>query len=277
MREVRLFFAAVWQDWVSSMSGLASVLLAAAASSGYGQLPDWVFWLTAGVCFLIAAFRVWRFQFAHAEKLAGELEATWKRAESCLQIMDESGDDLAWLFSDNNRCPVRVKNLSDSPTCFHGQITNIEPMPEVPGFQLPVNLQIAGAREGVDKGKILGGGYGLVEVFAYKPDPNGVMRLCVYGATTPIPVEQTNYTVDIMVQADQGRSVSRSFALVGCKPDGLALMALPAEESSSPVPPTPIPPLPRRRGRSASLLVVMLINRIWRAFFSRNGHRRIRR
>lgn len=66
MGELRLFFAAIWQDWIALMSGLAGVILAAAGASGFGQLPDWAFWLTAGICFLVAAFRVWREQFRTA-------------------------------------------------------------------------------------------------------------------------------------------------------------------------------------------------------------------
>lgn len=62
MRELRLFLRAVYDDWLALMSGIAGVLLGAAAASGRGPLPDWTFWLAAALCLIVASFRVWRTQ-----------------------------------------------------------------------------------------------------------------------------------------------------------------------------------------------------------------------
>jgi hypothetical protein len=83
LRDLRAFAGLVWQDWKTTMSGIASIILAALGAAFPG-LPAWSFWVAAMLCLFVAMFRVW--QREHHEKqtlaarLAGEEFAADQRA-----------------------------------------------------------------------------------------------------------------------------------------------------------------------------------------------------
>lgn len=96
VRELRLFFVAIWHDWVSLMSGIASVTLGAAGASGRGPLPDWAFWVAAAICFFVAAFRVWRTQYRQAHPFDEERERFV--ADQLQQLTEAERDGLAAII-----------------------------------------------------------------------------------------------------------------------------------------------------------------------------------
>lgn len=53
------FFRALISDWVALMSGIASVSLTIIGiAKKWKQVPVWVFWLAAALCFFAASGRV---------------------------------------------------------------------------------------------------------------------------------------------------------------------------------------------------------------------------
>jgi hypothetical protein len=100
MADVGSFLSDIYQDWFSLMNGLAALLLATfAASTLNNSLPAWTFWFAAGVCLIIACFRVWRIEkrLVRATKIAAEYNATIPAGERNLhqQTIRELQDCLA--------------------------------------------------------------------------------------------------------------------------------------------------------------------------------------
>jgi hypothetical protein len=58
--DIALFLRAIWKNWMSLTSGVASVILAALGAVGRWAIPAWAFWVAASMCLLIASFHVWR-------------------------------------------------------------------------------------------------------------------------------------------------------------------------------------------------------------------------
>ena len=57
------FLLAFGQDWVTLMSGIASVALTIiGVAKKWEKVPNWAFWLAASVCFVFASARVWTVQ-----------------------------------------------------------------------------------------------------------------------------------------------------------------------------------------------------------------------
>jgi hypothetical protein len=65
------FLFALTHDWVSLMSGIASVIITmVGVAKKWDQIPRWVFWVAAIVCFFFASCRIWTTQ--HRARLAVE-------------------------------------------------------------------------------------------------------------------------------------------------------------------------------------------------------------
>lgn len=66
------FLAAICKDWITKMSGIASVLLWAASAALAGaavSIPlQWAFWFAGSLCLVFTAFKVW--QAKQAELIA---------------------------------------------------------------------------------------------------------------------------------------------------------------------------------------------------------------
>src|SRR5580658_2696752 len=58
--DIKDFFSALIGDWVSLMSGVASVALTIIGiARKWEKVPRWTFWIAAAVCFFLAATRIW--------------------------------------------------------------------------------------------------------------------------------------------------------------------------------------------------------------------------
>jgi hypothetical protein len=54
------FLAALSADWVSLMSGIASVVLTViSVARRWQSIPRWALWVAAAICFFLASARVW--------------------------------------------------------------------------------------------------------------------------------------------------------------------------------------------------------------------------
>lgn len=61
MRYVREYFAAIWADWVSRMSGIAGlILIVIAFAFRLTEAGQATYWAAAVVSFVIASFSAWR-------------------------------------------------------------------------------------------------------------------------------------------------------------------------------------------------------------------------
>ncbi|MDT7541459.1 MAG: hypothetical protein QOE33_1363 [Acidobacteriota bacterium] len=60
LRAIGEYFLAVWADWISRMSGVASIVISFLAA--YSELKDKgkpALWIAAAICYLITSFSVW--------------------------------------------------------------------------------------------------------------------------------------------------------------------------------------------------------------------------
>jgi hypothetical protein len=125
----------VWSDWLTLMSGIASVALAALGAILAGSVTPWAFWPAAYLCLLVAAFRAWRKEYLAREALeapARGIDAERKQYVQ-RQIAAMSADDrealaliavhgpvhsarLNNLLAGNRRAPV--DRLKLSPLAF---------------------------------------------------------------------------------------------------------------------------------------------------------------
>jgi hypothetical protein len=66
--DFQAFLSALATDWVSKMSGIASVvLLIAGVARDWEKVPRWAFWTAAAVCFFFASARVWTIEHRAVE------------------------------------------------------------------------------------------------------------------------------------------------------------------------------------------------------------------
>lgn len=75
-RLVPKFLRDMATDFVALVSGIASAILGAIGASRKMPLPSWTFWVAAGICLVIAAYRTWLKQYRVAEDLRNTL-ANW--------------------------------------------------------------------------------------------------------------------------------------------------------------------------------------------------------
>ena len=68
------FFQSFTVDWVAWMSGGASVALATWAAVWPTPLPSWAFWVAAGLCLVLASYRIWRKEYENCRKLQEKLD-----------------------------------------------------------------------------------------------------------------------------------------------------------------------------------------------------------
>ena len=69
------FLLALMSDWISLMSGIASVILTIVGIAWkWTSVPRWVFWLTASLCFFFASARVWTTEHRRADELNAALD-----------------------------------------------------------------------------------------------------------------------------------------------------------------------------------------------------------
>jgi hypothetical protein len=120
----------VYHDWLSSMSGIASVVLAACAAMEYFGVPlavspQW-FWVAALMCLLVAIFRVLVKEYKAHDRVV-------ERLKPRLAILD-------FTETHDRYYRIRVKNLSAVDCHFGVMLAAIDP--PVPGLSLPLHLQI---------------------------------------------------------------------------------------------------------------------------------------
>jgi hypothetical protein len=80
--DLQAFLAAISADWITLMSGIASViLLIAGVARGWEKVPRWAFWTMAALCFFFASARVWTVEHRSAEDARSETGHIQKRLD----------------------------------------------------------------------------------------------------------------------------------------------------------------------------------------------------
>jgi hypothetical protein len=82
LRDLRDFFASVWDDWITLLSGIASVILTVLGFFGF---PAWSFWVAALACLAVAMFRVWRKEHRANEGLSARLGGPEAQKEAAVR------------------------------------------------------------------------------------------------------------------------------------------------------------------------------------------------
>jgi hypothetical protein len=148
------------------------------------------------------------------------------KLEPGIEILDETETDpTGRMFR------VRIKNRCHLSTRFRANLVEIDPLPQVPNFQLPVRLQIGDEQPRVDTGELAGNDTRLVEVFLF--DEQGGFR--IHGANFPMSIEMWPYVATITAYADQGPPVRKVFRLLVSdgKPLRLRAMAQPPQAAAT--------------------------------------------
>jgi hypothetical protein len=84
------FLQAILTDWIALLSGAASVVLSFLGAIGRKELPRWVWWTAAAVCFLLASCRVWTSQYRRANNLQVNINEQINPKLSC--SIDQAGE-----------------------------------------------------------------------------------------------------------------------------------------------------------------------------------------
>jgi len=190
LAEIREFLADIWSEWVTLMTGIASLILALIPA--IFPIPnEWAsrgIWIAAVVCFLICSFRVWRKSYRAKQDILKTLETKLR-----IEGVERAGSDTY---------RVVVRNLSMKVIRFRTSLVEIRPSIDHP---LPIILQPTHADAMSDIAEVAGGGAHRVGVFtdhgrtgslelraAHLP-PSSVMiqrggryefQLCVYPVVT---------------------------------------------------------------------------------------------
>jgi hypothetical protein len=85
---VRSYLAAFQQDWVTLMSGIASVISGIVAALRGQLLPNWIFWPICLACFLFASYRVWLHEHQRANEAEAKLAEPGHRLEAIRQKLN---------------------------------------------------------------------------------------------------------------------------------------------------------------------------------------------
>src|SRR5713226_6553218 len=73
--DFRDFFSALLGDWISLMSGIASVaLMVVAFVRKWDKVPRWAFVIAAIACFFLASARAWTTEHRRAQSLKDEID-----------------------------------------------------------------------------------------------------------------------------------------------------------------------------------------------------------
>lgn len=127
MHELRLYLCALYEDWVARMGGGIGAILVLLPASGWDPLPSWVVWAAAGLCFVVASFRVWRkahreahpYEKERLELARDEFRALSEQDKTALKLLvirghadlpPENANLLESVFverKDNGKCHLR--------------------------------------------------------------------------------------------------------------------------------------------------------------------------
>src|SRR5262245_49163303 len=130
------------------LSALGSLATAGALGDRARDVPWWVWWAAAGVCFFFCCFRVWQREH-EAHKL------TLERLRPKLEISSVPQKfELRWR--------IKVRNLSKTTVRFGAKLERINP--GIGSYQVPARLQITGTEPPYREGDIPGEGEAWVDV-----------------------------------------------------------------------------------------------------------------
>jgi hypothetical protein len=117
------------KDWVSMMSGIASVILAILGGVVRNPLPRYALWVAATLCYILSSFRIWKRERDQKSELQTEVDAHrgWEfQAEfigaSRTVYSHENGNSPSlsvWI-------QARVHNRNSEPTLVYPRIVSVQ-------------------------------------------------------------------------------------------------------------------------------------------------------
>ena len=132
------FILALVTDWVALMSGIASVILSILGlTRKWQQVPNWVWWSAAAICFLFANARIWTTE--HRARIDAENKLTVKENEHPKPDLVGEIQQTLWVDAKPNSvlfALIRIKNVGSLPSITEGfhfiaNAANIEQAPTV--------------------------------------------------------------------------------------------------------------------------------------------------
>lgn len=88
MDTIRLFLKAIWEDWLSLMSGICGLAFWLVGAVWDNPSARWWFWTLGGVALLIASYLVWRRKHEEVEQTKRLLEDSKKPKMELLEQVD---------------------------------------------------------------------------------------------------------------------------------------------------------------------------------------------
>lgn len=144
--DIKEFILALFNDWVSLMSGIASVILSILGIvRRWEQVPRWVYFLVAAACFLFSSARVWTTEHRARIEVEKRLEEE-KRDRPHPELSAEVVQTL-WVDTQPGSvlfALVRVKNVGMLPSVaegfhFRANAINIDQNPTLIPREIIVN------------------------------------------------------------------------------------------------------------------------------------------
>jgi hypothetical protein len=136
IEDIGVFFKDIWKDWVSLMSGIAS--LAVWAIPAFVELkkgvPTWSFWLAGLVCLLVCCFTVWRMRYRELQPVLEIVGAardgdvyqiivhnlssqTIRLKAMVTQIGSKPGTPLSWVLRPHHQYEADCADIQGNSDC----------------------------------------------------------------------------------------------------------------------------------------------------------------
>lgn len=134
------FVSAMLKDWVSLVSGVASVVLSTMGAIKKKELPRWAWWTAAAICFLLAPVRIWTTEHRRADKLQAIIDQQVNPQFTCTinQIAQATADQ----FSQGNSLVILIVTLRNTgaPSAADDYSLKVKLLDdsEVPGLLLTI-------------------------------------------------------------------------------------------------------------------------------------------
>jgi len=187
LRDLWQWIKSIFKHWFSLMAGAVSVLLGVIEKWGF--LPAWLYWSTAGLCFLFAIFSSWRDERKEKRALAARLTPH-------LAILDE-------VAVDGGYHRIRVKNLSPTSCRFGVNLTGLEPsVPELTQL-LPVPLRST-HDPNYPMSTLSGSGESLVDVVATANPLDRTIQISGPGGRNYANIPNQRYKFTVRAHSETG-------------------------------------------------------------------------
>jgi hypothetical protein len=88
LKAIRLYVSEFWPDWISKLSGIASVILLLIGA--FWSINRWEVLLASVVCYIVASFRVWHIEYKKRVDAERQLQDEKFRKQTAKERIDET-------------------------------------------------------------------------------------------------------------------------------------------------------------------------------------------